>query len=62
MMLPSGNDAATALGCHFGGVIKNAGTKNPEIIVTTEQIDRRLRAVKFVMARNKKEEMERRRK
>jgi hypothetical protein len=36
MMLPSGNDAATALGCHFGGVIKNGGTYNPEIIVTSE--------------------------
>jgi hypothetical protein len=36
MMLPSGNDAATALGCHFGGILKNAGTKNPEIIITSD--------------------------
>jgi D-alanyl-D-alanine carboxypeptidase len=34
MMLPSGNDAAEALGIHFGGILMSNGTKNPEIEVT----------------------------
>ena len=34
MMLPSGNDAAVALGTHFGGIIKNGGQTNPVIVVS----------------------------
>lgn len=29
MMLPSGNDASVALGCHFGGILKHNGSKDP---------------------------------
>ena len=61
MMLPSGNDAATALAIHFGAILRSNGTKNPEIVVTPEAIERRLMAVKIVMARNYKEEIERKR-
>lgn len=35
MMLPSGNDAAVALGVHFGGIIKSAGKTDPTIIVSS---------------------------
>lgn len=52
MMLPSGNDAAVALGVHFGGIIKHGGQKDPEIVIFDESIERRLRAVKMVAARN----------
>ena len=58
MMLPSGNDAAVALGTHFGGIIKNAGKADPIIVVSDESIERRLRAVKLVAARNYKEQLE----
>ena len=58
MMLPSGNDAAVALGSHFGGVIKNAGKADPEIVILPEAIERRLRAVKLVAARNYREQLE----
>ena len=34
MMLPSGNDAAQALGIHFGGILLSNGAKNPEIEVS----------------------------
>lgn len=34
MMLPSGNDASVALGCHFGGLLKHNGQKDPQITVT----------------------------
>ena len=34
MMLPSGNDAAVALGIHYGGIIKSAGKTNPEINIS----------------------------
>ena len=61
MMLPSGNDAATALGIHFGGILRTQGTKDPEIVVTDQAIDRRLLAVKMVAARDWKEEQERKR-
>ena len=46
MMLPSGNDAAVALGVHFGAIIMSAGTKDPEITILPEAIERRLKAVK----------------
>lgn len=59
MMLPSGNDAAVALGVHFGGIIKHNGTKDPEVEIRPEAVERRLRAVKFVAARNYREERER---
>jgi hypothetical protein len=52
MMLPSGNDAAVALGVHLGGIIKNGGKKDPEVVITQEAIERRLRAQKIVAARN----------
>ena len=60
MMLPSGNDASVALGVHFGGILKSSGSKNPEIIVSEEAVERRLKAVKIVAAQNHKEELERR--
>ena len=60
MMLPSGNDAAVALGVHFGGILKHAGTKDPEVIITPDAVERRLRAVKIVAARNHLEQLERR--
>lgn len=59
MMLPSGNDAAVALGVHFGGLIMSAGSKNPVIEITDSQIDRRLRAVKVVAAQTYLEDQER---
>lgn len=59
MMLPSGNDAAVALGVHLGGIIKHAGTKDPEVVITPEAVERRLRALKLVAARNFREEKER---
>ena len=62
MMLPSGNDAATALAIHFGGILKNKGTTNPEIVITDEAIDRRLRATKIVISRKFLEEKDRKRK
>ena len=52
MMLPSGNDAAVALGVHLGGVMKSNGAKDPAIIISENQINRRLRAVKIVAAKN----------
>ena len=52
MMLPSGNDAAVALGVHLGGVMKSNGAKDPAIVITENQINRRLRAVKIVAAKN----------
>ena len=55
MMLPSGNDAAVALGVHFGGIIKHGGSKDPEVVITSEAIERRLLAVKIVAARNYKD-------
>lgn len=55
MMLPSGNDASVALGVHFGGIIKHVGKKDPLIVVTPECVERRLRAVKIVAARNYRE-------
>ena len=59
MMLPSGNDAAVALGVHFGGIIKHAGTKDTEVVISAEAIERRLKAIKIVAARNYKEQQER---
>ena len=59
MMLPSGNDAAVALGVHFGGIIKHAGTKDPEVVISAEAIERRLKAIKIVAARNYIEQQER---
>ena len=50
MMLPSGNDAAVALGAHFGGIIRNGGKANPEVVITEDAVERRLRAVKIVAA------------
>ena len=58
MMLPSGNDASVALGVHFGGLIKFGGRKDPEVTTTQEAIDRRLRAIKVVAARNYREQLE----
>ena len=55
MMLPSGNDAAVALGTHFGGLIRNCGKADPVIVVTPEAVERRLRAYKIVQARNYRE-------
>ena len=52
MMLPSGNDAAVALGVHFGGLLMSAGTKNPIIEISENQIIRRVRAQKIVSAKN----------
>lgn len=60
MMLPSGNDAATALACHFGAILKYQGTKNPVIEISNEAVERRLRANKIVAARTYREEIERR--
>ena len=57
MMLPSGNDASVALAVHFGGIIKHKGRKDPEIIVTPEAIQRRLRAIKMVAAGNYREQL-----
>ena len=59
MMLPSGNDAAVALGVHFGGIIKHGGTKDPEVVITSESIERRLLAIKIVAACNYKNQQER---
>ena len=53
MMLPSGNDAAVALGTHFGSLLKSKAQKDPEIFVTAEAVERRLRALKIVKAREK---------
>ena len=50
MMLPSGNDASVALGVHFGAILRTSGTKNPEIIVSEDAVERRLKAVKIVTA------------
>ena len=61
MMLPSGNDAAVALAVHFGAVIADEGKKDPETQITEPAVERRLRAVKIVAARNYLEEIERRR-
>ena len=58
MMLPSGNDASVALGVHFGGIIKHGGKKDPNIVITQEAIERRLRAQKIVAARNYREQIE----
>ena len=58
MMLPSGNDASVALGVHFGGIIKHGGKKDPEVVITQEAIERRLRAQKIVAARNYREQIE----
>ena len=55
MLLPSGNDAAVALGSHFGGIIENGGKKDPEIVISPEAIERRLRAYKIEVAQNYKE-------
>lgn len=62
MMLPSGNDAATALGCHFGAILKHQGAKDPEIEICDDAVERRIRANKIVAARNYREEIERRKK
>ena len=61
MMLPSGNDAAVALGVHFGAIISSQGTKDPMIEISPEAIERRLKAVKMVAAQNHLEEIERKR-
>lgn len=61
MMLPSGNDAAVALGVHFGGIIKHQGTKDPTVHISADSIERRLLAMKIVAARNHKEQLERKR-
>ena len=61
MMLPSGNDAAVALGVHFGAIISSLGTKDPVIEISPEAIERRLKAVKMVAAQNHLEEIERKR-
>ena len=58
MMLPSGNDAAVALGTHFGGIIKSEGKLDPEIVISQEAIERRLRAIKIVRARDYLEQLE----
>ena len=58
MMLPSGNDAAVALGCHFGGLIRSEGKLDPEIMVTPEAVERRLKALKIVRARDYLEQLE----
>ena len=55
MMLPSGNDASVALGVHFGGILKHGGKKDPEVTVAKETVERRLRAIKMVAARNYRE-------
>lgn len=55
MMLPSGNDASVALGVHFGGLIKFGGKKDPEVSITKETVDRRLRAIKILSAKNYRE-------
>ena len=52
MMLPSGNDAATALAIHFGGILMHNGLKDPAIRVGPEAVERRLRAVKIVAAQH----------
>ena len=51
MMLPSGNDAAVALAVHFGAIISGLGTKDPQIKISDEAVERRLKAVKLVAAR-----------
>ena len=47
MMLPSGNDAAQALAIHFGQIILSNGQKNPEIVITKQALERRLKARKL---------------
>ena len=59
MMLPSGNDAAVALAVHFGAIMASQGKKDPEIVISAEAVERRLKAVKLVSARNYLEEIER---
>ena len=59
MMLPSGNDAAVALAIHFGAILMCNGTRDPQIVISNEAVERRLKAVKLVAAR---EEVERKRK
>ena len=46
MMLPSGNDAATALAIHFGQILLTGGKQEPTIEITEEAIERRLKARK----------------
>ena len=58
MMLPSGNDAATALAIHFGGILKTEGKGKPDVVVSDAEIDRRLLAKKMVIARDYKEKLE----
>ena len=58
MMLPSGNDAAVALGTHFGGLIRSEGKLDPEIVVSPESIERRLRALKIVRAQDYQEQLD----
>ena len=50
MMLPSGNDAATALAIHFGGIVMHKGLKNPAIEITEQDVARRLAVLKHLAA------------
>lgn len=50
MMLPSGNDAATALAIHFGGILMHKGLKSPCIEITDDDIARRLAVLKHLAA------------
>ena len=49
MMLPSGNDAAQALGIYFGLLLLNNGKVDPNLALTTtsESIDKKLREIKI---------------
>lgn len=56
MMLPSGNDAAQALGIHFGQIILSNGMADPVIEISEKAIERRLQArkVQLVMEKNRR--------
>jgi len=52
MMLPSGNDAAQALGVYFGQLLLSKGKCDPNqaMVVFKDDIDRKLREVKIQVA------------
>jgi len=49
MMLPSGNDAATALGVYFGSLMISNGLRDPNeaMLISPEALKRRFRAHKI---------------
>jgi hypothetical protein len=54
MMLPSGNDAATALGVYFGSLVLSNGLRDPNeaMLISPEALKRRFRAHKIQLAFN----------